>query len=746
MSAVFDWLGDAFSSIGDAISTALANLVGSLLYYITKGLMYLVSVLQQMFNVFSGTSKIEYKGNFTYLTDIFFQHEQIRNIYWAMTLLGIVLVIMFAIIAVIKKSFDLGDKQQNRSLGAILGSTAKSIFVMLILSFVLSAGLSVTNVVINRIGYIFSNSDAFSRQQEIHFTDEQFAAMGRVYTTIGNYSLNESYDNRYNLNKCYNEIRGDLNYLERQGVFDYMYDMKESGKTVRNWQSTLQKLVCATNSSRDIPLDRYDEEVSKALLEIMEILRTDPKFYALSDFKNSSVAVTDVGLDRILFLSGTVGAAKNEAFNEDPYLTDGLRGAFYTGEKDIYSIDAVKNAFNIGIGGISYIFIWILSYFTLRNLLRCVFVCISRLVNMVSLYVIAPLTIAPMPLDDGEKFKQWTTAMLIQVLGILGTIIPMRLIILFAPIILMPDLVLFDASVLNFIGKVLLIVGGLQACEGFGNLVAGILANNAGMASLNANNQAGAAADKTFSTGLGIAGRAARLGLGAAGTVTGLGTVGSKISGAFSNVSKLTTSMDQHYGLIGAIAHGLRGSPSDKTSGDKDAGNDADGAQSALPQNLGVGGESDAGGAAGGNNPLNMGGSGDGSDLHSGGGNSQPNMGGSGSGSDLHSGGGNNPLNMGGSGDGSDLRTGGGNNPLNMGGSGDGSDLRSGGENKQPNTGGQNSNVTQPAVNMGKPAGQTFSAASQAKIFGAPSQPSKQPPPKAPSKAASKSPSSSDKK
>ena len=567
-SMIGEGIGNFFSSIGDAIATAISNLFGKLLYYITIGLMYVVQFLQKFFDVFSGMTKVKYLGEYTYMTDVFFQYQPVKNVYWAMSLIGIALVLMFAIIAVIRKMFDLRDKHQNQSLGSIIGGTCKSILTMLLLGAVLNAALSITNVVINRIDFIFSNSDSFSKRDEITFTDEQFAAMGRVYTTIGNFSLNESYDNRYNLNKCFNEIRGDLNYLERQGVFDFAYDEKKLGKEDSvNWQNTLQKLVYAANTTRNVSMDKYNEEVSQAILEIMTIIRTNPKFYPLKEYENGYTSAMDVGLDRILFLAGTSDCANNELYNREPYLTDGLRGAFYTGKKDIYDIDQVKDAFKIGVGGIDYIFIWILTYFTLRNLFRCIFVCISRLYNMASLYVVAPLAIAPMPMDDGEKFKQWTSAMVIQVVGILGTIIPMRLMLLFAPVILGSDLVLFESGALNFIGKVLLVIGGMQAVESFSNMITGILTGNAASASANANDRASAFGSKAFGVATGIAGRAAKTGLGLVGSVTGLNTLGKKIGEGLSKIPEAFGSMDEHWGAIGSIVHAARGGGSDKAAG-----------------------------------------------------------------------------------------------------------------------------------------------------------------------------------
>lgn len=560
-----DFLGDAFSGLGDSIVggilSALDSFLGKILYYITNAIMYLVSILQSLFNVFAGITKVQNDGTKQYLINVFFSNSSINNVYWAMALLGMTFVIAFTIVAVIRKTFDLNDKRQNQSMGTILGGMFKSILIMLLLTAIMSACLSLSNEVIHRVSYIFDNADSFDQEDEIHFTDEQFATMARIFKTIGNYSLNPSYGTRYNLNSCYNELRPDLLYLQQQGVFDLVYVSKdpETGAVIDTWQSVLQELAYASDVNRELNINVYHEEVSDVLLRIMEILRTNRSFSPLEEYGKSYVANNSVGLDRILFLTGTTNSARNQSYNINPHMTDGLRGAFYIGDKSIYKFDDVNAAFDTGITGINYILIWVLAYFTLRNLLRCIFACISRIFNMVSLYVIAPLTIATMPLDDGEKFKQWTTSMIVQGLVIFGNIIPMRLIILFAPIILGPKLVLFESTSLNFIAKALLIVGGLEAVEGFSQIVTGILANSAGMAAINAGNRMQNMSDSMFNTGVGAAktaGKAAaKVGWGA----TKLGAKAAVYAGGAAVVGGLAAAGLAVGGVGAGLYHGARG-------------------------------------------------------------------------------------------------------------------------------------------------------------------------------------------
>lgn len=58
VGAIGKGLSAAADMIGDKIITAISNFIGMCLYYLTRMLMWFVWVLQQLFNVFSGTSRL----------------------------------------------------------------------------------------------------------------------------------------------------------------------------------------------------------------------------------------------------------------------------------------------------------------------------------------------------------------------------------------------------------------------------------------------------------------------------------------------------------------------------------------------------------------------------------------------------------------------------------------------------------------------------------------------------------------
>jgi len=594
-----DTFGGILDSIGSAIIDAITSLIGKGLYYlIDYGLLSLVNVFYQLFAVFAGISKVTYINGRNiatkdYLVNIFFTNSTISNIYWCMALIGMCMAFAFAIISVIKKLYDVYDKQQ-KTLGMILTRLFKSIVIILLMSFGTTAVLNATNVLMQAVNDVFTNADSYANPSYITFTSQQYATMARVLNTIGNYSLNDSYNSRYNLNSCFNEIRSDLYSLQDEGVFDVSYVTKDaSGNVTESWQSVLQRVANSADLSQDVAMDVDHEAINRALLEVMDILKKNSNLRPLESYTASTTSTSsNVSFDRILFLMGTTNAARNPALNQNPYFTDSIRGPFYSGTKSMYNLEEVMEDFAINVGKMKYVTVAVLAYFTLKNLWRCIIACVVRLFSIVALYIVAPPFIATMPLDDGEKFKQWMQAFIVQCFGIFGTVIPMRLLLIFVPTILSSNLILFSNPILNIVGKALMLVGGLEAVDRFSGMITGILTNQAGMEALRAGNT-NEKADAMFSKGVAGATAVAKTGasvaFGAArfaADVTGVGTVARKIGSGVKSVANFVAgsgsdaynSMRDNYGILGAIGHKMFGGsdnlpPSNaKMGGEKDNG------------------------------------------------------------------------------------------------------------------------------------------------------------------------------
>ena len=514
---IFSDIGDFFAGIPDMIGNALKsafdyvleNTIYKLFYLIIAGLCRIVGYLDQMFKIFSGQETVTYDGKPTYLLEVFFNNHTISNIYWGFALLGVSLAFGAAIIAVARKMFDGRDKDQ-RSLGQILGSLAKGLLLIVSMNAIMVATLAFSNVLMQQITFIFDYGEVLDQAPYIEFKDEQYAAMGRCLNIIANYSLSESASSTYNINSCFNEIRPDLNYLSQQGVFDFHYETVNNGKKVDTWQSVLEEIAHSANLKSDIPVDVYNEGVSKSIKNAMQVLKTNRNLRPISSYKRTYQAKTEsVALDRFAFLIGTMSAAKNSQYNENPEMTDGLRSAYYYGDKSIYDFDQVRSDFSVSPGSYSYLLAYGIAALLIFELAVIIFSCGARIFMMLFLYIVGPLFFATEPLDDGEKRKQWTTAFVVQVFGVMGTVVSMRLLILFIPIVLNNKLVLFDDGTLNLLAKVILIVSGFMASRKANGVITGILANNAGMQSVTASETSAAMGSMALGKTLGAAGSAA---------------------------------------------------------------------------------------------------------------------------------------------------------------------------------------------------------------------------------------------
>ena len=476
-----------YDTIGDLIGTSLNNTVGRFLYAIVSAVNWIISFAYQFFEVFSGQMKVSYKGDYTYLTNFFFENSVISGIYWGMAIIGVVLCFAFTIIAVVRKMFDGSDKIQT-SMGALLGSMLKSILIILSLNVVMVVVLNFSNVLMQRIVYVFNAGSSLTESQEIEFTDDQFATMGRVLNTIGNYSLNPSYNSRYNLNSCFNEIRSDMLYLQDQGVFAFYYITKDvNGNEIDTWQSALQTLVFAADLEQELKMDVYNEGVANALLGIMDTLKTNTAFYPLDRYERTPAPINNIPFDRVLFLACTYNAALNEQFNINPSHTDALRGPYYSGQKSIYDVYQVSEDFDL-LWGFNYVMFFLIVWAIMKEMIYVLLDCVARIYNMVVLYLVAPPFIALTPLDNGAKLKQWILAFVVQCFGVFGTVVSMRVLLTFAPMVISSDLQLFPNAVMDIWAKVIMINAGCLAARKASAMITGILADSAGWQSITAGN------------------------------------------------------------------------------------------------------------------------------------------------------------------------------------------------------------------------------------------------------------------
>lgn len=495
--------------LASGIIFAIYKVLGVILWYISVALCRLLDFCFEMFRVFCGVDPVQYQGKKAYLLDIFFGNTAIQKIYRMMMLIGIAMTFGFTIAAVIKKMFDNTGEKMKQSLGQILLGAAKAILLMLLLTAIVSASITATSILMNAIDQAFNEGYSEGGIREIDFDSTDYAAMFRALNTIANYGMNPSWDDMINLNACYNSIRNDLQELEAKGTFDFAYSDPRWTNGKECWQHILRNIAISADLTQEAPMDTNNPALSSAIKDAMIILRKNADVGPIKHYEEESGYLQGgTVLGRAILLSGSFYAANNPNYNgEKAYITDPIRGPFFRKELDIYNGSLADKYFDTSITGYNYIVVIIAAFFMVKEFAVIIINAVARIFNITMLYIVGPPFIAATPFDDGEKTKQWSIAFLIQSVGVIGSLVAVRLMIMFIPIIMDGRLIIFPTSSFsNQLAKVCLLIGAGLAAQNANSLITGILADQAGFQSMlagdvgkGARNTVGSIGKKAFS-------------------------------------------------------------------------------------------------------------------------------------------------------------------------------------------------------------------------------------------------------
>ena len=164
-------MGGIVDSMKDAFSYILYNTVYTVLYYGEIALCMVIQWMQGLFDAFSGVSTISYNGEPDYLINVFFGNRVINAIYWAMAIIGIVMIIAFSIVAVVRHIFDIDGKHRTTNT-QILRSMFRGILMILCMNIVMTISVNFSNALMESVDIIFKNAYILAEgDPHIDFTD-----------------------------------------------------------------------------------------------------------------------------------------------------------------------------------------------------------------------------------------------------------------------------------------------------------------------------------------------------------------------------------------------------------------------------------------------------------------------------------------------------------------------------------------------------------------------------------------------
>ena len=255
------------------------------------------------------------------------------------------------------------------------------------------------------------------------------------------------------------------------------------------------------------------------------------------------------------------GAVLFAAFAEDGGMSPEIATLFRTGNFDYNDTDLVWEYMELS--NFPFLFAWITAGVVFFNIGSSMLIFVDRVLSLVILYIVAPISISTSVLDDGARFKLWRDQFLTKFIMGYGMIIAVNIYAMVCTLVMRQEFTFFeDASFLDLLMKLLIIAGGAFTMQKAMALIGNLVSAGAGSNELR---------DNAFSAGrlAGIAGSIANNTLGL------LPRAGKSILGdALSLQSKhLASRLLRGVGLDGGYARKKDKKDGEGSDGDSDSKN-----------------------------------------------------------------------------------------------------------------------------------------------------------------------------
>ena len=149
----------------------------------------------------------------------------------------------------------------------------------------------------------------------------------------------------------------------------------------------------------------------------------------------------------------------NNAFIGSSGERETIERMFLTGELDYNKLSVVKQYYDLGemnfvvgiLGGLVMLVMFVVSSITF----------IQRIFDIILLYIISPVSVSTIPLDEGNRFRVWKDMLISKILGAYGIILVMNLFFLIMPQV--NRMTFFSNRYENGVVYILFMIGGAFA-------------------------------------------------------------------------------------------------------------------------------------------------------------------------------------------------------------------------------------------------------------------------------------------
>lgn len=227
----------------------------------------------------------------------------------------------------------------------------------------------------------------------------------------------------------------------------------------------------------------------------------------------------------------------------NPSFTDDVRKPYFYGEKDYKKLSRVSMDFYAG--NFNYIVGFASAFLMLLVLSGAALLFIRRLFELLLLYIVSPVFVSTIPLDDGAMFSKWRELFVAKFFSGFGIIFTMKYYLMLIPFAAGSDLVLYENTLpggilVNNILKMMMIIGGAWAVYKSQHMIMQVMNPEAAMAEQQASAMLTGMIIGAASTAASAASAAATGGASAAfGGLSSLGKMGSMAGDVASSAGKI---------------------------------------------------------------------------------------------------------------------------------------------------------------------------------------------------------------
>lgn len=187
----------------------LTNWIFELLYSLQKTICYVIDFVREIFYKLAGIETVNIDGKQTDLLSHFILSDTVKNIFFAIFLVAIVLLVVFVLIAIIRSEYAYGENKKSK--GQILGKAFQSFAIFLMVPFILIAGIALTNTVMSAIN--------MSMNPNFATTGGTTSIGGQILVTSGQYAYIGETAARSEIERMF--LTGELNYFDMSVVTQY---------------------------------------------------------------------------------------------------------------------------------------------------------------------------------------------------------------------------------------------------------------------------------------------------------------------------------------------------------------------------------------------------------------------------------------------------------------------------------------------------------------------------------------------